>query len=149
MAADNNEQEDCQLPSHKQTIRRGSDYSRHLGIDFLDADEGCSRLSMDILPLHANMRGHVHGGALFSLVDAGMGIALYSLLPDNLAAATIESKINYLKAVTRGQLICESRVIHLGSRTAVLEADVMQDGQPVVRALATFALIPASDDQSR
>ncbi|GAA4650433.1 PaaI family thioesterase [Kistimonas scapharcae] len=149
MAADNQQQEGADLSPSKQNLHKGSAYSRHLGIDFLDADEGCSRLSMDIQPFHANMRGHVHGGALFSLVDAGMGIALYSRLPDNLAAATIESKINYLKAVTKGQLICESRVIHLGSRTAVLEADVMQDGQPVVRALATFALIPASDDQSR
>ncbi len=148
MAADNQQQKGADLSPSKENLPKGSAYSRHLGIDFLDADEGCSRLSMDILPFHANMRGHVHGGALFSLVDAGMGIALYSRLPDNLVAATIESKINYLKAVTKGQLICESRVIHLGSRTAVLEADVMQDGQPVVRALATFALIPASDDQS-
>jgi acyl-CoA thioesterase len=71
-----------------------------------------------------------------------MGAALHSLLAESELCATIEIKIVYLRAVTAGRLQCESRVIHRGRSTAVLESDVSVEGELVARALGTFSILP-------
>lgn len=119
----------------------GSPYSQHIGIRYCSADNGNSHLQLATTSHTRNFNGVTHGGAIFSLVDAAMGIALFTLLDETLSTATLESKINYIRPVHEGTIDCYSEVIHLGSRTAVLEARVEQNGLLMAKSSATFALI--------
>ncbi|WP_207905863.1 PaaI family thioesterase [Aestuariirhabdus litorea] len=123
----------------------GSPFSQHLGIRYCSVGEGRAHLQLSTAPFTRNFNGVTHGGALFSLVDAAMGVALFSRTPEGLSTATLESKINYTRAVHEGTVDCYSEVLHLGSRTALLEARIEQDGQLVAKASATFALITQQD----
>ena len=83
----------------------------------------------------------MHGGALFSLVDIAMGLACSSTHGFDQQSATIECKINYIRAVSDGEVMCTARVIHPGRRTLVVEADVMQGDKLVAKAQGTFAVL--------
>ncbi len=123
----------------------GSPYSQHLGIRYCSVANGNSHLQLTTAPFTRNFNGVTHGGAIFSLVDAAMGVALFSKIQGGYSTATIESKINYIRAVHDGIIDCYSEVIHLGSRTAVLEARVEQDGLLMAKSSAIFALITRAD----
>ena len=47
---------------------------------------------------HANPMGTLHGGVLCDIADAAMGIAYASTLAERETFATLELKINFLKA---------------------------------------------------
>ncbi|PRW83462.1 thioesterase, partial [Pseudomonas fragi] len=70
-----------------------------------------------------------------------MGLACSSSHGFDQQSATIECKINYIRAVSDGDVLCTSRVIHAGRRTLVVEADVYQDERLVAKAQGTFAVL--------
>lgn len=115
-----------------------------LGIRFSICENGFSRCALRIIANMMNSAGILHGGVVYSLADTGMGGALHSSLNKGESCATIELKIVYLSAVTTGELVCESNVIHKGNRIAVLESDVKNGDRHVARALGTFAVIKAT-----
>ncbi|MCL6414383.1 PaaI family thioesterase [Aestuariirhabdus sp. Z084] len=123
----------------------GSPYSQHLGIRYCSVGEGTAHLQLSTADHTRNFNGVTHGGALFSLADAAMGVALFSQTPEGLSTATLESKINFTRPLHEGTVDCFSEVLHLGSRTAVLEARLEQEGLLIAKASATFALITPKD----
>jgi acyl-CoA thioesterase len=88
-----------------------------------------------------NPHGVCHGGVLYTMADTGMGAAVYSRLDEAESCATIEIKMVYIAAVRAGELTCESRVVHKGRSTAVLESELHQGGRLVAKALGTFAVL--------
>jgi acyl-CoA thioesterase len=74
-------------------------------------------------------------------VDIAMGLACSSTHGFDQQSATIECKINYIRAVADGEVMCTARVIHPGRRTLVVEADVMQGDKLVAKAQGTFAVL--------
>ena len=70
-----------------------------------------------------------------------MGLACSSTHGFDQQSATIECKINYIRAVSDGEVMCTARVIHPGRRTLVVEADVMQGDKLVAKAQGTFAVL--------
>jgi len=63
--------------------------------------------------------GVVHGGALMALADSsGAVCAFLNLPPGAVATSTIESKTNFLGAVTEGKVVrAVSKPLHAGSTT--------------------------------
>lgn len=112
----------------------------HVGAEIVEYGAGRSRLSLEVQPLHLNSQGVVHGGALFTLADTGMGAALYSLLGPGEGCATIEVKINYFRPVTAGTVLCLCEVVHRGRTVANLEATLTVGGQLVAKANGSFAI---------
>ena len=97
-----------------------------------------------LLPLKSELRnraGKLHGGAIFSLVDIAMGLACSSAHGFARKSVTVECKINYMRAIDDGEVLCLAKVIHHGTRTLVVEAEVRQGGPRVARAQGTFMLI--------
>lgn len=78
---------------------------------------------------------------IFSLVDIAMGLACSSAHGFDQQSVTVECKINYLRAVADGEVLCIAKVIHAGRRTLVVEADVMQGDKLVAKAQGTFAVV--------
>ena len=118
-----------------------SAFSRLLGCRPLRVEGGVAEV---LLPLTAELRnraGKLHGGAIFSLVDIAMGLACSSAHGFAQKSVMVECKINYMRAIDDGEVLCHARVIHHGSRTLVLEAEVRQGEALVARAQGTFMLV--------
>ena len=118
-----------------------SAFSQLLGCRLLRLEGGVAEVALALAPELRNRGGKLHGGALFSLVDIAMGLACSSSHGFDQQSATIECKINYIRAVSDGDVLCTSRVIHAGRRTMVVEADVHQDDKLVAKAQGTFAVL--------
>ena len=84
------------------------------------------------------VEGFVHGGALFSLIDTALGQASHSLFGGEAGSMTLECKINYIRAVSDGEVICHAKVLNAGRKVHVLEARVLQGDKLVATAQATF-----------
>jgi uncharacterized protein (TIGR00369 family) len=72
---------------------------------------------------HYNPLGSVHGGVISALLDSAMGCTLHSVLEAGYSYTTLELKTNFLKAITikTGLLKATGKVLHIGSRTALLK----------------------------
>src|SRR5690606_35616162 len=104
-------------------------------------DVGVAEVALALEP-HLRNRGNVmHGGAIFSLVDIAMGLACSSSHGFDQRSATIECKINYVRGVADGEVLCIAKVLHAGRRTLVVEAEVVQGDKLVAKAQGTFAVL--------
>ena len=118
-------------------------FVKHVGLRIVRHAEGESLLTLPIETQHFNSQGVVHGGALFTLADTGMGAALYPTLAPGEACATIEIKINYFRAVRGGEVVCRSQVVHRGRTTAAIESTLSVGDTVVGKATGTFAITQA------
>jgi acyl-CoA thioesterase len=119
-----------------------SAYFHMLGCEIRSLDEsGVAVVALALEP-HLRNRGNVmHGGAIFSLVDIAMGLACSCAHGFDQRSVTVECKINYVRSVGEGEVLCTARVLHAGRRTLVVEADVMQGDKLVAKAQGTFAVL--------
>lgn len=85
--------------------------------------------------------GVVQGGVFFTMADSGMAAALHTVLDPTQGSATIEVKISYLEAVTKGTLVCNTRVVRRGKRIAFTEAKITEADRLVATATGSFAIL--------
>jgi acyl-CoA thioesterase len=112
-----------------------------LGCQLVSLDSGVAEVSLALEP-HLRNRGNVmHGGAIFSLVDITMGLACSSSHGFDQQSVTIECKINYMRSVADGEVLCVAKVLHAGRRTLVVEAEVVQGEKLIAKAQGTFAVL--------
>lgn len=118
-----------------------SAFSQLLGCRLQRLEEGVAEVALALEPHLRNRGGFLHGGAIFSLVDIAMGLACSSCHGFDRRSVTLECKINYVRAVSEGEVLCIARVLHAGRRTLVLDADVFQGDKLVAKAQGTFAAL--------
>lgn len=122
-------------------VGASSAFSRLLGLEILQAGGGEARVRLTLTDELRNLHGKLHGGALFSLIDTAMGQASHSLGDGGPSSVTLESKINYIRPVSEGSVLCHAKVLHAGRRTQVVEAEVLQGDKLVAKAQGTFACV--------
>ena len=118
-----------------------SAFSELIGCRLQRLEQGVAEVALSLEPQLRNRAGKLHGGVIFSLVDITMGLACSSAHGFDQQSATIECKINYIRAVENGDVLCTARVIHPGRRMLVVEADVYQGERLVAKAQGTFAVL--------
>ena len=118
-----------------------SAFFKLLGCRLQSLGDGVAQVALGLEPPLRNRGGKLHGGALFSLVDIAMGLACSSSHGFDRRSVTLECKINYVRAVSEGEVLCIARVLHAGRRTLVLDADVFQGDKLVAKAQGTFAAL--------
>lgn len=103
------------------------------------AEQGYAVLHMPFKVKHCQGGGLLHGGALTTLADTAVAMAIKSLLPAGTRFATVKLEMEFLAPVEQGGVIAEARVEKTGERTFRGTADVI-DGQlrPVARFISTF-----------
>ena len=109
-------------------------------VDSATKDEVVGRLAWrQELCTSANV---MHGGALMSFADT-LGAVCASLnLPEGAITTTIESKTNFFRAVTDGEVTATSTPLHVGRRTIVVQTRIERaDGKPVALVTQTQAVI--------
>ncbi|WP_431295048.1 PaaI family thioesterase [Pedobacter sp. P26] len=92
---------------------------------------------------HYNPIGTVHGGVITAILDSAMGCSVHSLLPAGKGYTTLELKVNFLKAITikTGKLKTIAKVINLGGRTVLVEAQLLDDNDTIYAHAMSTCLI--------
>jgi acyl-CoA thioesterase len=118
-------------------------FSTLLGFRLVSASDGVAVMEADPGPEHANGGGILHGGYLTSLLDSTTGWAVHSTMADG-AAPHVHLTVQFLRAGVPGRpLRAEGRCSHAGRRTATAEAEVVQDGRVLARAVTSHAVLVA------
>src|SRR5271169_2240340 len=90
-----------------------------------------------------NPLGTVHGGYTAALLDSCMACAVHSTLEVGYSYATLEIKINYVRAITAdtGEVRAEGRVINSGKRIASAEGRLFDSARTLYAHGTTTCLI--------
>lgn len=119
--------------------------SQRLGFTLVDASEGKATFEMAPDDSHYNPIGVVHGGIALTLLDSAAGCAVHTTLPAGQAYTSLETKVNFLRAVTSesGMLTARGWVTKPGRRAAFAEADLRgADGTLYATASSTCLVYP-------
>lgn len=109
-----------------------------IGLQFTKCENGFSQCILEVKASLINPHGVIHGGAIYSMADTGMGAALYPLLEDNELCATVEIKIAYFAPTKAGTITCNTKLIHKTRKIASLESEVLKDNKIIAKATGTF-----------
>lgn len=116
-------------------------FYRLLGFEVVEAGPGTARIRMPFRPELLQFQGAVHGGAIFSIADGAVAVALLTLAEPGEKALTIEGKVNYLAGVTEGDLEAVGRIVQKGRSVALGDAEVFRaDGKLCAKGLITYTL---------
>lgn len=84
----------------------------------------------------------LHGGAIMAFADTLGAVCASHNLPPGAMTTTIESKTNFFRAVTGGEIIGVSTPLHVGRRTIVVQTNIeREDGKRVALVTQTQAVI--------
>jgi len=123
-------------------VANSSPYYRLLGMVVTKIKEGEYRIQMLFREELTHPYGIVHGGAIASLADSAVAMALISLVEPNDRIATIELKINFFVPINKGELKAHAKIIHKGSKTAVGDVEVSNgEGKLVGKVIATYSIM--------
>ncbi len=135
-------------PEYESLQRRGmeSPFAELLGFEPVEQEPGRVLLRLPFSKTLLQSLGRVHGGAIFSLADHASGWAAYSTLETNERCATLEMKINYIAALHDEACLADSRVIHRGRTSIVIETDIKTEaGRLIAKTLATFIVLKTTE----
>lgn len=123
--------------------------SETLGFDGVaDVDEGRVVFTMTPAEHHYNPIGSVHGGVYATLLDSACGCAVQSLLPAGDFYTSLDLSVKFLRGMTKdtGQVQCIGTVTHMGRRTALAEARIIDgNGKLYATATSTCMIFRAGD----
>ena len=113
-----------------------------VGVRVVDSTAEEVRGLLDWAPERCTSGGILHGGAVMSLADSVGGVCAFLNLPTGTLTATIESKTNFFRPVTRGTIEAVARPLHVGKSTIVVQTDVLdEEGRRVAQVTQTQAVI--------
>lgn len=120
-----------------------SAYYQLLGFEVVDLAEGYARLRMPASEKLLQFQGAVHGGAIYSVADAAVAIALLTTCESEEQVVTIEGKINYLAPVQAGKEISAvGRLVQRGRQIALGEVEVRDNTDRLVaKGLITYMVV--------
>ena len=76
-----------------------------------------------------NPIGVVHAGFAMTILDSAMGCAVHTTLAVGERYTTLETKVNFVRAITAetGPVRCEGVVVHRGARVATAEGKLIAE----------------------
>jgi 1,4-dihydroxy-2-naphthoyl-CoA hydrolase len=119
-----------------------------LGIEPLEVEESHSRGRIVVDKRHLHPGGFVHGGVWTALGDTVAAWATFRAIPPGHNFTTIELKLNVFAAGVLGdEIVAESRTLHAGKSTVVIEVRIerLRDGDSRLAAnliVSQFVLPP-------
>jgi acyl-CoA thioesterase len=119
-------------------------FADHVGLSLEPGAPGESTSRLVIQPQHLNPNGVLHGAVLYAMADTGMGAAVFPTLALGELCATIEIKMTYFKAQTRGDVVCRTVLVNRGKRVAYLESSAYASEVLLAKATGTYAIFTPS-----
>lgn len=113
-------------------------FERLLNLTIVAAEGGRATLTMPFLVDYAQGAGLMHGGAIATLADTAVVMAIKSVVAPGSHFATIESRMNYLHPVKQGVVTARARIAPPDDRRIEGRATVYDDTE---RAVAEFSAV--------
>ena len=123
----------------------GIPHNKALGMEMLELDRGEAKFK---LPYDAKLVGNpdtgvLHGGAITALLDACSGAAVFAALTEWVPIATLDLRIDYLRAAEAGRAVtahatCYKTTRNVAFTRAVAYHDNPDD--PIASSVGTFML---------
>jgi len=126
-----------------ERVKTKQPYWTLLGIELVDVKNGWAKLSLSFSEKLVQPYGIIHGGAIFSLADSAVAMALLGLIRRDERFTTVEMKINYVRPFEKGEITAEARIIHKGSRIVLGEVAVRDEKvrRLVAKSTATYVIM--------
>ncbi|MEM7340553.1 MAG: PaaI family thioesterase [Actinomycetota bacterium] len=112
-----------------------------LGLRAVSSSPGQVVVELDWSEALCTSGGVLHGGTLMAVADSvGAACAVGNLPAGATGTATIESKTNFLGAVTDGTVRAVATPLHVGGRTIVVETELRVGERLVAKTTQTQAV---------
>ncbi len=112
-----------------------------LGLNIMEAKDGCAILTMPFVFKLAQGKGMAHGGALVTLADTAVAMAIKSIIPPDSRFGTISLKSEFIAPVTKGVLTAKAKAQPLEKRMVQGFSTVFdEEGKTVMEFSAVFKL---------
>ncbi|PVB59554.1 PaaI family thioesterase [Labrenzia sp. 011] len=120
----------------------------HMNITMKDFAEG--RAVFSGLPAHEflNPLGTVHGGWISTLIDTALSCAVQTALRPGESYTTTSLTVNMVRPLLAdsGEVTCEGRLVHRGSRLATSEGGVKDArGRLIAHGTVSCMILPVTD----
>jgi uncharacterized protein (TIGR00369 family) len=116
-------------------------FEHYLGMQIEEAAEGRAVLSMPFLVKLAQGKGLMHGGAVTSLADTAVAMAIKTVLPEGSHFATVELSLSFHAPVRSGTIRAVAAIVERDDRTIKGMAEVFDDkGVKTATFHSTFRL---------
>src|SRR5262245_33298448 len=112
-------------------------YYRMLGMVASSDGPGRSRVVLPFRDELVQLYGGIHGGALLSLADSALNVALATMLAPDETTATIDVAMSFLVPAGKRDLEAHGTLLRRGKRIAFTECSIIAAGEQVARAHGT------------
>ena len=114
-----------------------------LGFDLVEVEPGRVVFAFEPAEQHYNPIGSVHGGVYATLLDSAAGCAVHSMLPAGVGYTSLDLTVKFLRAMTvdTGRVTCVGTVTHLGGRTALAEARLLDAADRLLATAVSSILV--------
>ena len=103
-----------------------------------DAEKDLLKITFHVNEMLMNPQGSLHGGVIATVMDISMG---HLVNKTSGMGTTIEMKIQYLRPVRQGQVICKGRFIKKGRTVSFMESRLLDEsGKLAAIATATWKM---------
>ena len=114
-------------------------FAKLLGIEVDSVEPGHAVLSMKLRDDLMRNSGIAHGGAIATLIDSAMAIAIMAQLQENEHTVTVDLTIHYLRPISEGTARASARVVRFGRRVITVSAELFDDnGKLAATAISTY-----------
>ncbi len=114
-------------------------FAKLLGIEVDSVEPGHAVLSMRLRDDLMRNSGIAHGGAIATLIDSAMAIAIMAQLKESESTVTVDLTIHYLRPISEGSARASARVVRFGRRVITVSAELFgDDGKLAATAISTY-----------
>ena len=119
-----------------------------LDIDGFSFDDGRVEFRLTPKEFHYNPIGSVHGGVFATLLDSACGCAVHTRLPAGVFYTSLDLSVKFLRPVSvgTGTVTAVGTVVHLGRRTALAEARLLDRAGKVYATATSSCLIMRAEE---
>lgn len=107
-------------------------FEKLLNMTIVEAAEGRATMTMPFFIEYANGAGLMHGGALVSLADTAIVMAIKSLLQPQSHFATIRMEVDFLHPVKKGLVTAKATVVSQADRIIEARATIYDNEERAV-----------------
>ena len=116
-------------------------FERYLGIKIIKAKDGYAKLKMPYRKEFTNPHGSIHGGAIVSLADTAMAVAIFSKYLHS-SFYTVKLEIKFKSPSNKGEIFAEAKLINRRKRFVFGQVEIKDDQDKLLaQVLATFILL--------
>jgi acyl-CoA thioesterase len=114
-------------------------FAKLLGIEIESIEPGHAVLTMEIKDELKRNGGIAHGGAIATLIDSAMAMAIVPLLGEGERTTTVDLTIHYLRPLSERSARASARVVRAGKRVITVSAELFDaDEKLAATALSTY-----------